>query len=159
METYFYNAEQFLPIDIKKAWEFFSSAENLAVITPPELGFKVLTPVNDQEIYEGMLIDYKVSPLFNIPMRWQTEISKVDKPYSFTDRQLKGPYKLWEHTHHFFEKENGILMKDRVKYQLPYGVIGRLTHSILVRDKIENIFAYRRQVLNQIFNSHGKNNN
>ncbi len=156
METYFYNTEQFLPINIKKAWDFFSDAENLAVITPPALGFKILTPVKDKAIYEGMLIDYKVSPLFNIPMNWQTEISKVDEPYSFTDRQLKGPYKLWEHTHQFFEKEKGILMKDRVKYQLPYGIIGELTHSILVRDKIENIFTYRKQVLNQIF--HGKNN-
>jgi len=157
METYFFNAEQFLPITLNKAWEFFSDAENLAVITPPSLAFKVLTPLKDKEIYEGMLIDYKVSPLFKLPMHWQTQIAKVDKPFSFTDRQLKGPYKLWEHTHHFFEKENGILMKDKVKYQLPYGVIGELAHSILVRDKIENIFAYRKQVLNQIFN--GKNNN
>ena len=157
METYFFNAEQFLPITLNKAWEFFSDAENLAVITPPSLAFKVLTPVKDKEIYEGMLIDYKVSPFFKLPMHWQTEIAKVDKPFSFTDRQLKGPYKLWEHTHHFFEKENGILMKDKVKYQLPYGVIGELAHSILVRDKIENIFAYGKQVLNQIFN--GKNNN
>jgi len=157
METYFFNAEQFLPITLNKAWEFFSDAENLAVITPPSLAFKVLTPLKDKEIYEGMLIDYKVSPLFKLPMHWQTQIAKVDKPFSFTDRQMKGPYKLWEHTHHFFEKENGILMKDKVKYQLPYGVIGELAHSILVRDKIENIFAYRKQVLNQIFN--GKNNN
>ncbi len=159
METYFYNAEQFLPIDIKKAWDFFSDAGNLAVITPPELAFKILTPSKDPEIYEGMLIDYKVSPLFNISVKWQTEIVKVEKPYSFTDRQLKGPYKLWEHTHQFFEKENGTLMKDRVKYALPFGVIGELAHSILVRDKIENIFTYRKQVLNQIFNGHGNNHN
>ncbi len=159
METYIFNAEQFLPITINKAWEFFSDAENLAVITPPALGFKVLSSVRNREIYEGMIIDYRVRPLFKVPLHWRTEIAKVEKPYSFTDRQLKGPYKLWEHTHHFFEKENGILMKDRVKYQLPYGVIGELTHSILVRNKIEDIFAYRQQVLNQIFNGHGKNNN
>jgi ligand-binding SRPBCC domain-containing protein len=159
MKTYFYNAEQFLPIDIKRAWEFFSDAGNLAVITPPELAFKILTPEKNAEIYEGMLIDYKVNPLFNIPVKWQTEIVKVDKPYSFTDRQLKGPYKLWEHTHQFFEKENGTLMKDSVKYQLPYGVIGELMHSILVHDKIEGIFVYRKQVLNQIFNGHGNNHN
>lgn len=158
METYFYNAEQFLPINIKRAWDFFSDAENLSVITPPELGFKIVTHVKDGEIYEGMLIDYKVSPLFKIPIHWQTEIVKVDKPYSFTDRQLKGPYKLWEHTHQFFEKENGILMKDQVKYQLPFGIVGELTHSILVRDKIENIFVYRKQILNQIFNAHGNSN-
>jgi ligand-binding SRPBCC domain-containing protein len=68
------------------------------------------------------------------------------------DRQLKGPYKTWEHTHRFIEKENGILMQDSVKYSLPFGMIGKLTHSAIVRDKIENIFAYRKQILNQLFN-------
>ena len=158
MKTYYYKDEQFLPVDINKAWDFFSSAENLAVITPPELGFNVLTSVKGQEIYEGMLIDYKVSPLFKIPLHWQTEITKVEKPYSFTDRQLKGPYKLWEHTHVFIEKGNGILMKDSVKYQLPFGIFGRLAHSIIVRKKLSHIFAYRRQILNQIFNSYGNTN-
>ena len=158
MKTYFYKDEQFLPVDINKVWDFFSSAENLAVITPPELGFKVLTSVKDQEIYEGMLIEYKVSPLFKIPLHWKTEISKVDKPHSFTDRQLKGPYKLWEHTHEFIVKENGILMKDTVKYQLPFGILGQLAHSIIVRKKLSYIFAYRKQILNQIFKSHGNTN-
>lgn len=157
MKTYYLKEEQFLEVTISKAWEFFSSAENLAVITPPELGFKVLTDAKEKEIYEGMLIEYKVSPLFKIPLHWKTEISRVDKPHSFTDRQLKGPYKLWEHTHVFIEKENGILMKDSVKYGLPFGVLGQLAHSIIVRKKLQHIFAYRKQILNQIFNSHGNN--
>lgn len=158
MKTYYIREEQFLPVDIYKAWDFFSSAKNLAVITPPELGFKVLTSAKGQDIYEGMLIEYKVSPLFNIPLHWKTEIAKVDKPNSFTDRQLKGPYKLWEHTHVLIEKENGVLMKDSVKYQLPFGILGRLAHSLIVRKKLNHIFAYRRQILTQIFNSHGNTN-
>ncbi|MGN6247377.1 MAG: SRPBCC family protein [Ginsengibacter sp.] len=157
MKTYEFSAQQFLHIGLQKAWDFFSDAENLSVITPPELQFKILAPVKDREIYEGMLIDYKVRPLFNIPLSWQTEISKVEKPYLFVDKQLKGPYKTWEHTHRFIEKENGTLMEDSVKYSLPFGMIGKLTHSIMVREKIENIFAYRRQILNQLFN--GKNLN
>ncbi|MEO8819542.1 MAG: SRPBCC family protein [Ginsengibacter sp.] len=158
MKTYYLKDEQFLPVDKYKAWDFFSSAENLAIITPPELGFKVLTDVKDKEIYEGMLIEYTVSPLFKIPLHWKTEIAKVDKPNSFVDRQLKGPYKLWEHTHVLIEKENGTLMKDSVKYQLPFGILGRLAHALIVRKKLNHIFAYRRQILNQIFNSHGNTN-
>ena len=158
MSVYFYDTEQFLPIGINKAWDFFSSAKNLAIITPPELDFNILTNLEGREIYEGMLIEYNVKPLFRIPMHWQTEICKVDKPGMFTDRQLKGPYKTWEHTHTFIEKENGVLMKDHVKYQLPFGIIGRIGHSILVRKKIENIFNYRRKVLKKIFED-GNNNN
>lgn len=159
MHIHYYKTDQFLPIDINKAWDFFSSAKNLALITPPELDFKILTSLTDATIYEGMLIDYRVKPLFHIPMYWQTEICKVKYPSFFTDRQLKGPYKLWEHTHTFIEQDNGVLMKDSVKYELPFGIIGKLAHSLIVQKKIENIFIYRKNILNRIFDNHGKNNN
>ncbi|WP_276362056.1 SRPBCC family protein [Daejeonella sp. H1SJ63] len=133
------------------AWEFFSSPGNLARITPPEMDFKVLTDPGELEIYDGMLIDYTVKPLFGLPLYWQTEIFMVDKPNCFADRQLKGPYKLWEHKHTFIQQENGVLMKDEVRYQLPLGIIGQMAHSILVRKKVENIFIFRAKVLDQIF--------
>ena len=74
MKTYYYKAEQFLPTDIQTAWDFFSSAKNLAVITPPELDFKILTDLGDKGIYEGMIIDYTVKPVLGIPLHWKTEI-------------------------------------------------------------------------------------
>lgn len=157
MKTYYIEQEQMVHIDLAKAWDFFSSAENLEVITPPELGFKIFTNIHSKEIYEGMIIEYKVSPLFRIPLYWKTEIAKVDKPHSFMDRQLKGPYQLWEHTHIFIEKQNGILVKDSVKYGLPFGLFGQLIHSLVVRKKLRHIFNYRKQILNQLFNTNGKN--
>lgn len=151
MSTYYYKTEQLLAIDIDTAWNFFSSAKNLARITPPELDFKILTELNDQEIYEGMRINYTVKPLLGIPLRWETEICKVQKPLFFTDRQVKGPYKLWEHTHTYKEVDNGILMQDEVKYQLPFGVIGELAHLLIVKKKVENIFSFRKQALESLF--------
>lgn len=148
---YQFKSEHFLPITMDTAWEFFSSPGNLAKITPPEMDFKVLTHLGDEEIYNGMLIDYTVKPLFGVPLHWQTEIFMVDKPNCFADRQLKGPYTLWEHKHTFIEKEGGVLMLDEVKYQLPLGILGQLVHSLLVKKKVENIFAFRAKVLDQIF--------
>ncbi len=159
MSVYYYDAEQFLPIEIYKAWGFFSDARNLSVITPPEMDFKILNDLDGGEVYEGMLIDYTVKPLFGIPVSWQTEICEVRKPKMFADRQLKGPYKIWEHTHTFLKKDNGVLMKDHVKYELPFGIIGRVTHSLIVKKKIEQIFLYRKKVLTQLFINHGNNNN
>ncbi len=148
---YYLKTEHHLPISIDEAWDFFSSAKNLARITPPEMDFKILSSLDDKKIYEGMLIDYIVKPVFGIPLKWQTEIFKVNKPYSFADRQLKGPYKIWEHTHTFIPQENGILMKDEIKYQIPFGIIGQLAHSIFVREKVKDIFRYRETALNKIF--------
>ena len=138
------------------AWDFFSSAKNLALITPPELDFKILTDLNGEEIYEGMLINYTVKPLLGIPLRWETEICKVQKPFFFTDRQLKGPYKLWEHTHSYIPMNGGVMMKDEVKYQLPLGFLGDIAHAVIVRKKVENIFTFRRDVLKSIFQSDEK---
>jgi|SRR4051812_15625581 ligand-binding SRPBCC domain-containing protein len=152
MGVYTLQAEQLLPVDLQKAWAFFSSPNNLALITPPEMGFITLTPMADgQEIYTGMLIDYTVKPLFGIAMHWQTEIKSVEKPYRFTDTQLKGPYRLWEHIHTFTQTDKGVLMKDEVKYQLPFGPIGDLTNSVLVRKKLASLFSYRKAAIERIF--------
>lgn len=151
MAIYQYTAEQFLPISIRKAWDFFSSPKNLSVITPPEMDFKILTQLDDKEIYNGMLIDYTVKPLFGIPMHWQTMIIDVKPLDVFADTQLKGPYKLWHHTHTFIEKDGGVLMTDIVNYELPFGILGDWVHSLIVRKKIESIFAYRKQVLEKLF--------
>lgn len=151
MAIYYFNTEQFLPIDIDASWDFFSSAKHLALITPPEMDFKILSKLHDREIFEGMIIDYTVKPLFNIKVKWQTEIGEVNKPDYFVDRQVKGPYKVWEHKHIFIKKDNGVMIKDEVKYQLPFGMIGDIAHQFLIRKKIENIFIYRKHVLLKMF--------
>jgi ligand-binding SRPBCC domain-containing protein len=150
---YYFKTEHLLPISIEMAWSFFSSAKNLALITPPEMEFKILTKLDDKEIYEGLLIDYTVKPVLGIPLNWQTEIFKVDKPHSFADRQLKGPYKIWEHTHTFIQKENGTVMIDELKYQIPLGILGDLAHSIFVKKKVAEIFKFRERALEKIFGS------
>lgn len=158
MEIYYYKTEQLLPTDMNTAWDFFSSAKNLARITPPELDFNILTQLDNKDIYQGMLIDYTVRPLFGIPLHWQTEIWKINKPEMFTDKQLKGPYKIWEHTHEFVQKGKCVLMKDEVKYVLPFGFLGTMVHSLVVRKKIERIFSYRKEILNKIFTENGNDN-
>ncbi len=149
---YTFKAQQFLNTDLDTAWDFFSSAKNLASITPPDLDFKIHTNLDDTEVYEGMIIDYTVRPLFGIPLKWQTEICKVHKPAFFTDKQLKGPYSRWEHTHKFTEQGQGIFMQDEVKYELPFGFLGILAHRLVVRDKIEKIFKFREATLSRLFN-------
>jgi ligand-binding SRPBCC domain-containing protein len=146
-----FKTEQWLPVTVDEAWRFFSSPKNLSVITPPELDFKIVTRLTDEDIYEGMLIDYVVKPLFGIPVRWRTGISRVLFHEYFADRQLKGPYTSWEHVHYFREEKGGVMMIDEVNYTLPFGVLGRILHKILIRKKIEYIFSFRRQILEKIF--------
>lgn len=144
--------QQQLNCDIKTAWKFFSSANNLSEITPKDMNFVVRTQLSDDEIYEGMLIDYYVSPLLGIKLKWQTEITEVNFQKSFTDFQKKGPFKLWNHFHEFILNDKGVLMIDTVSYELPFGFLGEIAHSVMVKKKLEHIFDYRFKILEETFN-------
>jgi len=144
--------EQQLTCDIYTAWDFFSSPINLAEITPKNMGFVVVSDSHGNEIVEDMIIEYLVSPILRIPLRWKTRITQVEKYVSFTDFQVKGPYKYWNHFHEFIPNESGVLMKDTVDYELPLGILGTIAHSIFVKRKLASIFNYRYRVLEELFN-------
>lgn len=143
---------QFIKSDIETCWNFFSSPKNLKVITPKYMGFEVKTEIPEQ-MYEGLMIAYTVRPLLGIPLPWITEIKTVKENHFFVDEQRKGPYTIWHHEHHFKEVSDGVEMTDIVSYVLPFGIFGKIMHPILVRKKLEEIFAYRFQKVEEIFNS------
>ncbi|AQX12848.1 hypothetical protein BAX94_00525 [Elizabethkingia meningoseptica] len=144
--------EQQLNCDIEKVWEFFSSPMNLSKITPPDMKFIVLSDLSDTPIYEGMEIDYLVSPLLGISVKWKTKITQVSFQRSFADFQSKGPYKYWHHFHEFIPNEKGVLMKDRIDYELPMGFLGRLAHGLFVHKRLNQIFDFRYSFLETYFN-------
>ncbi len=150
MSLHRFETEQTLPIDRDEAWAFFSDPRNLAVITPPDMGFEITSPMPDRA-YAGLIITYKVRPLFRIPVQWVTEITHVDEGRYFVDEQRLGPYRVWHHEHHFTEVPGGIHMRDIVYYSVPFGPIGDLIEKLVVGRRVEAIFDFRRRVLDQRF--------
>jgi ligand-binding SRPBCC domain-containing protein len=152
MKFYTLKAVQQMPISLADAWDFFSSPMNLAKITPGDMGFEVTSEYPpDAKIYAGMIITYKISPLFDIKMNWMTEITHVKEREYFVDEQRFGPYALWHHQHHFKEIKGGVVMNDILNYAIPYGIIGRWANTILVEKQIEKIFSYREKAIEELF--------
>jgi ligand-binding SRPBCC domain-containing protein len=135
---------------LKEGWDYFSSPANLSKITPRELGFEIITEL-PQKMYQGMIIQYFVKPLFNLRVRWITEITHVNEPYFFVDEQRGGPYKLWHHQHRFIETEGGIIMEDEVNYAIPFGILGQILNYFIIKSKVEDIFEYRSRILKTLF--------
>ena len=103
-------------------------------------------------MYEGMIITYKVTPLLNIPLSWMTEITHVKEKKFFVDEQRLGPYKMWHHQHIFEKCEQGVIMKDIITYIPPFNFIGRIANTIFIEKKVNDIFDYRKKVLDELFN-------
>ncbi len=142
--------KQFVKTDLQTCWDFFSSPANLKRITPSYMGFDVKTEVPTQ-MYEGLIIAYTVKPLLGIPVEWVTEITHVKDKLFFVDEQRKGPYTMWHHEHHFKEVEGGVEMTDIVSYIIPLGFLGKLVEPFIVKPKLEEIFAYRFKIVEEVF--------
>ncbi len=131
---------QVVPVEIEEAFAFFADARNLEEITPPGLGFRILEAPPALE--RGSLLVYRLR-LFGLPFRWQTEIVEWRPPFGFTDMQLAGPYRRWEHTHRLTPVDGGTEIHDRVLYRLPFEPLAGLLAPLTVGPSLRAIFDYR----------------
>jgi ligand-binding SRPBCC domain-containing protein len=141
-----FKSELWLPRAREEVFSFFSDPANLNAITPAWLNFRMVTaaPV---EMRVGTLIDYRMR-IRGIPVSWRTRITIWEPPGRFVDEQLNGPYRLWRHEHEFESQNGGTLVRDRVRYAVPFDFIA---HPLMVRRDVERIFAYRQEKLRELF--------
>lgn len=133
---------------MEEIWDFISSPKNLKEITPPYMGFDYSSDGLPDKMYQGMIISYKVSPVAGIKTDWVTEITHVDNMRYFVDEQRIGPYSMWHHQHWIEPlSTGGVLMSDIVTYQPPFGFLGAIANKIMIRKKLDEIFAYRTKAI------------
>jgi len=136
---------QLVPLSAAAAFAFFADAYNLEALTPPWLRFRILTP-GPIPMEKGATIDY-VLTTHRLPVRWRTEIVEWIPGRRFVDRQVDGPFRLWEHTHTFEERHDGTLIRDTVLYRMPYGALGTIARRVVVARDLGRIFDYRRDAV------------
>lgn len=154
MAFYQFKREQRINCNIDDIWQFISSPKNLKEITPDYMGFDVTSESTPDKMYPGLIITYKVSPLFGIKTNWMTEITHVvDKKY-FVDEQRIGPYNFWHHQHIIEPIENGVLMSDIVTYSPPFGFLGSIANKFIIRYKLKEIFDYRVKVIEKKYGAY-----
>ena len=149
---YTLHRETTIPTTHEKAWAFICNPANLNLITPDDMRFEIRTALPDR-MYEGMLVEYRVA----IPMigmqPWLSELKHIVEGHSFVDEQKIGPYKLWYHYHGLEDVPDGVRFVDRITYEVPFGIIGRLAHRVFIRRTLERIFDYREQQLKRLLSA------
>ena len=146
-------AKQIVDKEIDFLWDFFSKPSNLNKLTPEDVEFKIISGKSD-DFYAGKIISYKIKPFKLVTLNWITEISQVKEGSYFIDNQISGPYKMWHHEHHFKSNNDGTTeIIDKVKYKLPFYILGRISHKIFIKRKLIKIFNFRQKKINELFNN------
>jgi len=149
---YILERQQRVTASMEQAWAFLQNPANLDRITPPDLQFRIVTDV-PAVMFNGLIVEYRITiPLLGTHT-WVTEIKHIRAGHSFVDEQRLGPYRFWYHYHEIQAMSDGVLLIDKVFYQPPFGLLGRLLHRIYIRRTLERIFSYRRERLELFFSA------
>jgi ligand-binding SRPBCC domain-containing protein len=154
MRRFVFEQDTLLPLALEETFSFFANAENLEAITPPWLHFSILTPT-PITMQAGTLIDYRLR-VHGIPLRWQTEITRWNPPYDFTDEQKRGPYRLWIHRHVFTAEGDQTRMRDQITYAV-FG--GSLINRLFVQKDVLRIFNHRQTAIQALLPNHHSRSN
>jgi ligand-binding SRPBCC domain-containing protein len=150
MKLYDLIRTQHLPIPLDQAWQFFTDPYNLLKITPEWLAFRIVSG-SGSRLYPGMIISFRVTPVFRLNYLWVTEITQVNAPHFFVDEMRFGPYRFWHHQHRFTANANGVTVEDIIHYAIKGGLVGQLLNRILVRPQLNEIFTFRSRALEALF--------
>jgi ligand-binding SRPBCC domain-containing protein len=151
--VYVLEREQLVRAPADAVFAFFEDPSNLEAITPRWLGFEILTP-RPIAMREGAIIEYRLR-LAGLPLRWRTRIARHEPGRGFVDVQERGPYALWEHSHDFEPTDRGVLVRDRVRYALPFGLAGRIAHGLWVQPALARIFDFRFRRVRELLETRG----
>jgi ligand-binding SRPBCC domain-containing protein len=145
MRVHVLRREQRLEASPEALFGFFADPANLEAITPPVLRFRLITPA-PVEMGPGTFLQYALR-LHGVPVRWDTLIQSWEPPHRFVDVQVRGPYRLWHHTHELEPLDGGAatLMRDTVRYAIGLGPFGEAARRTLVRRDLRAIFDFRAE--------------
>ena len=137
---YFLRTRAVVGAPLGEVFSFFSKPANLAILTPPKVGFTIHRI--EGPMGQGARIEYRLR-IAGVPLRWRSRIERWDHEKVFVDSQERGPYRSWWHEHHFKAKGEQTIVEDRVYYSPPLGLLGRLANRMFIAGQLRETFHYR----------------
>jgi len=90
---------------------------------------------------------------FGLFLKHKTKITGFEMPHYFVDEMEKGHFKSFRHEH-FFETQNGkTIMTDKLSYETPYGIFGKIFDYFLLKNYLTKFLIKRNQLLQSLSES------
>jgi ligand-binding SRPBCC domain-containing protein len=130
-----------------RVFHFHDNPENLTRVSPPHI--RVVVERFDAMAL-GAQIELTVYPIRFLKTKWLMEISSYKPTTLFEDTMLHGPFSAWTHRREFSGSHERTILNESVRYELPFGIFGRLSDEIIVRQLVRNMFSYRQQRIKEL---------
>lgn len=105
-------------------------------------GEKAVGGVTSGQIGLGEDVTWRATH-FGIPFTMTSRVTELERPRRFVDEQQRGPFRRFHHEHLFEESGGGTVMVDRVSFNAPAGVVGRLAERALLARYLESLIEQR----------------
>jgi len=155
--------EQWVPIPLEQVFLFFANPDNLPRLMPPGTTtireLKLVPPPAIEDVGSrglagvGSEINTEVRPVPWLPFRtkWVALITEYEWNHHFADTQKQGPFRSFHHRHEFAAETRGAItgtrVRDRIEYELGFGLLGDLAQKLFVTTQLRRTFEYRQAVL------------
>ncbi|AZN42213.1 SRPBCC family protein [Paenibacillus albus] len=127
----------------------FELARNIDVHTRtvwPRTKERAVAGVTTGPIGHGETVTFEATHL-GVRQRLTSRITEYRAPYYFVDEMQRGAFKSLRHEH-FFERVDGMtLMRDRLTFAAPLGVIGWFVERAVLRKYMHSFLIYRNEQL------------
>ncbi|MDG2383239.1 MAG: hypothetical protein P8N76_16335 [Pirellulaceae bacterium] len=122
--------------------DFHRDTSALKKLTPPP----VIVQLHEIEpLAEGSKSRFTLW-LGPLPIKW-TAVHRNVTDHGFTDVQLQGPARKWEHTHSFDATGTDVTeIREHIEYSHKSGLWGLITRFLFARLNLQVMFTYRKLV-------------
>jgi len=143
-----YETSVILDCSPERAYEFLLRPENIAKISPPELG---LAFIKAPEVLDlGSEFEFKVQAYGHV-LTMVHKITELVPRQQITETQVKGFFGQWVHTHSLQSHEQGqVTVADRIEFKPPGGMLGLLVSANKILDQLDEGYHYRHKQLQKL---------
>jgi len=158
---------EWVPFPLEHVFLFFANPENLPRIMPPARdtrieGLKLVFPpslsgstsVPLAGVGSEIITSFRLAPPLPIRRRWIARVTEFEWNHHFADIQIQGPFKAWLHRHELTpetrNRVNGTVVRDRIEYEIGFGVLGGIAQTLFVSRQMRSTFTHRQRVLEEL---------
>lgn len=146
-----FTSETELPVSRHEAFRWHTRDGAFDRLMPPWQDVDAVTMSGD---FENRVVDLRLrrGP---IKIRWKLRHAEVEEGVLFRDEQMSGPFKRWNHTHHFVDLPDGrSKVIDTVEWEPPMDALFGSISASMVESELRRLFEFRRLRLRSDFRRH-----